>query len=54
MNKETNFFDRKHYHFARSLRECGMSPSELDGQNNEGDMLVFWVAVVAGFLLFLI
>lgn len=49
-----NQFDRKHYHFARSLRESGISPSELAGQNDNRDTLVFWVAVVAGFLLFLL
>jgi hypothetical protein len=47
-----NQFDRKHYYFARSLKECGVSPSELTGPNDNADTVVFWVAVVAGFLLF--
>lgn len=49
-----NQFDRRHYHFARSLREAGLSQSDLTGQNDKGDFWVFWVAVLCGFLLFFI
>jgi hypothetical protein len=52
-----NQFDKAHYYFPRSSKEAyghQLNPSDFDGQNDEGDSVVFWVAVVCAALLFFI